>query len=151
MEPNEPEPADTEEAGSVLTKYAVNWHSKERPDIVRRTRSIVDSADMTRPGDPEQRDQIIRVQLASLLPIGQGPGDVILDTVDPICNCEPFPESANCLYREYQGRRFYLSASIAKRGHEVIHDRHGDKILGVVHNTLSVKFLTMVREEYGHQ
>lgn len=152
MESIQPEPTNTEEAESVRTKYSVNWHWRERPDVVRRTCPIVDSADMTRSGDPEQRDQIIRVQLANLLPIGQGSADVILDTVTPICNCQPFPESANCRYREHKGWRFYLTTSEMFSDCKVIHDRgNSHKILGIVNNAFSVEFLTLVRERYRHQ
>ncbi|MFD7537451.1 hypothetical protein [Streptomyces sp. NPDC059819] len=49
-----------------------------------------------------------------------------------------------------QGERFYLVAS-ARHGYETVCDRHGDDVLGIVRNSLSVEFLTMVREKYSHQ
>ncbi|NUR01549.1 MAG: hypothetical protein HOY79_34975 [Streptomyces sp.] len=145
------EASKNEENTSVRTRYAVSWRWTDRPDKVRKSRPMVDSAHMTRPGDPEQRDQLIRVQMANLLPIGQGPENVILDSVVPICNCEPFPEPANCLYRAHKGRRFYRTSSQAFADMEVIHDRSTDKIIGTVSITESVAFLTQVREKYGHQ
>ncbi|NIY68106.1 hypothetical protein [Streptomyces malaysiensis] len=141
---------DEEASTSVRTRYAVTWRWTEHPDAVRNAMCIVDSAEMTRPGDPEQRDQLIRVQLANSLPIGQGPETVILDMLDPICNCEPHPEPVNCRYATHSGRRFYL-ASTSNNGYESIIDRHGDKVLGTVSHTLSVEILTLVREKYGHQ
>ncbi|MFK0154100.1 hypothetical protein ACIQVK_18765 [Streptomyces sp. NPDC090493] len=142
---------EDEQDMSVRTRYQVSWRWAGRPGKVRRSKPMVDSAQMTRPGDPEQRDQLIRLQLKNLLPSGQEPEAVILDSVEPICNCEPFPEPANCLYREHQGQRFHLTTSTAYAGCEVIHDRHGDKIVGIVSISESVMFLTRVREKYGHQ
>ncbi|UQA91249.1 hypothetical protein [Streptomyces halobius] len=48
-------------------------------------------------------------------------------------------------------RSKHLGTSERFPGMEIVGDRNGDKILGVVHNTLSVDFLTQVREKYGHQ
>ena len=144
-------PAEDDQDTSVRTRYQVSWRWAERPEQARRSRPMVDSAQMTRPDDSEQRDQLIRAQLKNLLPLGQGLEAVILDSVEPICNCEPFPEPANCRYREHKGRRFYLTPSQQHARMEVIHDRGTDAIVGIVSITESVMFLTQVREKYGHQ
>ncbi|MFF4699883.1 hypothetical protein [Streptomyces chattanoogensis] len=149
LEDNACDSTEAEETGSVLTRYRVTWTPKGR-DEPRTNTSVVDSAEMTRPGDPEQRDQLLRIQLWSRLADGPSGSDsiVLLDVV-PLCNCGPYPEPANCLYAEHKGVRFHLVSTEAE--FEVIGDRHGDKTLGIVHNTLSVQFLTLSREQYGHQ
>ena len=142
---------ESDDNTSVLTSYRVSWMQKGT-DRSRATTCIVNSDDMTRPGDPEQLNALLRKMLAiRYLPIGQVvPDNIVLEMVDPICNCEPYP-GENCTYAEHRGERFYLTTSIAFTGCEVIHDRHRDTILGIVHNTLSVEFLTMVRKKYQHQ
>ncbi|AZM47859.1 hypothetical protein DMB38_20540 [Streptomyces sp. WAC 06738] len=141
-----------EEEVSVRTRYAVSWQWTGRPGQTRRSTCIVDSAQMTRPGDPEQRDQLIRTTLSkSSLPLDQGPENVILDMVVVLCNCEPLPTRQHCVYREHQGQRFYMTSSQTYAHMEVIHDRHRDRIIGIVSITESVAFLTQVREKYGHQ
>ncbi|MEW1922198.1 hypothetical protein [Streptomyces sp. NPDC088360] len=135
---------------SVLTSYRVTWEQKG--STTSRTETcLVDSDDMTRPGDPEQLHGLLRQMLAiRYLPIGQVvPANIVLQDVVPVCNCEPHP-GESCAWAEHKGHRFYLQTS-ARPGYEVIIDRHDNEILGTVRNTLSVEFLTMVRQRYSHQ
>ncbi|WP_030894332.1 hypothetical protein [Streptomyces sp. NRRL F-5053] len=135
---------------SVLTSYRVTWSQKGQ-DKAHTTTCIVDSDDMTRPGDSEQRDELLRKTLAIRhLPTGQVvPDNIVLHDVVPVCNCEPYP-GQDCAWAEHEGHRFHLETA-ARPGYEVIHDRHHDHVLGTVLSTLSVEFLTLVREKYGHQ
>lgn len=141
-------PGDAQE--SNLTSYRVTWTPKGK-DEPHTERCLVSSEDMTRPGDPEQRDELLRKMLGiRFLPLGTtDPDNVVLLDVVPLCNCEPYP-SEECAYAEHGGNRFFLRKS-AKDGYETINDRHGDKLLGMVLNTLSVEFLTLIRQRYGHQ
>ncbi|MGW1261262.1 hypothetical protein ACWD7Y_04775 [Streptomyces drozdowiczii] len=135
----------------LLTSYRVTWAQKGI-DTSHTEVCIVDSDDMTRPGDPEQLHALLRRMLAIRhLPIGYAvPDNVVLQDVAPLCNCEPYP-GENCAWAEHKGERFYLTTSQAYAGSEVIHDRHNNRIVGIVSIGYSVKFLTMVREEVGHQ
>ncbi|WP_329271796.1 hypothetical protein [Streptomyces sp. NBC_01451] len=143
----------TEVTASVLTRYRVTWSRAEGDGELRDTECIVDSADLKRPGDEDELTLVLRKILANAhMPIGEmRPENVALHTYLPICNCEPYPSPENCSFAEHRGQRFYLTASIARPGHEVIHDRYRHKILGVVCNTLSVEFLTLVQKKYEHQ
>ncbi|MET8342522.1 hypothetical protein [Streptomyces microflavus] len=134
---------------SLLTSYRVTWEQKGI-DKSHTEVCIVDSDDMTRPGDKEQLHGLLRKMLAIRhLPIGQGvPDNIVLQDVVPVCNCEPYP-GEDCAFAEH-GDRFYLTSS-SQPGYEVIRDHHREQVLGNVHNTLSVDFLTLVRERYGHQ
>ena len=144
------EPAD-EEPEPVRTRYRVTW-SQKGDDRQRKGFALVDDSEMTRPGDPEQRDHLIRLQKSKLLPYGQAePENITLLEVEVVCNCGPVPSSKTCAYREHKGQRFYMTTSEAYAGCEVIHDRHTGTILGIVSITESVMFLTQVREKYGHQ
>jgi hypothetical protein len=139
-----------EESGPLLTSYRVSWMQKGT-DKSRTDTCIVDSDDLTRPGDPEQLRAHLRKMLAIRhLPIGQAvPDNIVLEVVDPICNCEPFPGD-NCAFAEHGGERFFL-ATAKEHGFEWVTDRHDNRALGLVLNTLSVDFLTMVRARYGHK
>ncbi|MFI1408852.1 hypothetical protein ACH4Y0_02765 [Streptomyces sp. NPDC020707] len=117
----------------LLTSYRVCWVQKG-DDTSRTDTCVIDSNDMTRPGDLEQRNALLRV----------------LEDVIPLCNCEPFP-GADCTWAKHKGERFYLATSASRQGFESIWDRHHDAYLGSVHSTLSVEVLTLVREKYGHQ
>ncbi|MFC9755149.1 hypothetical protein [Streptomyces sp. NPDC056921] len=138
------------EQESILTSYRVTWAQKGK-DQSRTEICIVDSGDMARPDDPEQLNELLRRMLANRhLPIGQGSSsNIVLHDVIPVCNCEPHP-GENCAWAEHGGYRFRLAPSTIA-GFEAIHDRHGNKILGAVNNTLSVAFLTLVRQKYSHQ
>ncbi|MET9360449.1 hypothetical protein ABZX93_06025 [Streptomyces sp. NPDC006632] len=135
---------------SALTSYRVTWEQKGIDKSHTET-CIVDSDDMTRPGDPEQRNGLLRKMLAiRYLPTGYAvPDNVVLQDVVPVCNCEPYP-GQDCAFAYHGGERFYLTAS-SQPGYEVIRDHHREKVLGNVCHTLSVEFLTLVREKYGHQ
>ncbi len=78
------------------------------------------------------------------------PENITLFSIQPLCNCENPELRSTCDFAEHKGVRFYLTAS-AHKGFEAVHDRHGDRLLGTVSITLSVEFLTLVREKYGHQ
>ncbi|MFD9815197.1 hypothetical protein [Streptomyces sp. NPDC059080] len=138
------------EQESLLTSYRVTWARKGQEQSRTET-CIVDSNDMTRPGDPEQLRALLRKMLAVRhLPIGQVvPDNIVLQDVVPVCNCDPYP-GQDCAWAEHKGERFHLETS-TRPGYEVIADRHGDDVLGTVRNTLSVEFLALVREKYGHQ
>ena len=140
----------SETTTSLLTSYRVTWEQKGNDKSHTET-CIVDSGNMTRPGDQEQLDGLLRKMLAiQHLPIGQTmPDNIVLQAVVPVCNCEPYP-GQDCAWAGHKGERFYLEAA-ARSGYEVIRDRHGDDILGTVRNILSVEFLTLVREKYGHR
>lgn len=146
--PAEDEPEQP--SSSLLTSYRVTWEQKGIEKSYTEV-CIVDSDDMTRPGDPEQLHALLRRMLAIRhLPIGYSvPDNVVLQDVIPLCNCEPYP-GESCAWSEHKGERFRLETS-ARPGYEVIVDRHGDDVLGTVRHTLSVEFLTLVREKYGHQ
>ncbi|WNI17683.1 hypothetical protein [Actinacidiphila sp. ITFR-21] len=151
VEPEATADADSErEPESIVTSYRVTWAQKGS-DKSRTEECVVDSNDMTRFGDLEQRNGLLRRMLAiRRLPIGQAvPDDIVLQDVIPICNCGPYP-GEDCAFAEHRGQRFSLRTS-SDAGFEIIHDQHDDTTLGVVHNTLSVDFLTLVREKYGHQ
>lgn len=139
-----------EVAPAALTSFRVTWQQKgtDRPHT---TTCIVNADDMTRPGDPEQRNDLIRRMLAIRhLPIGYCiPENVVLLDVQPVCNCEPYP-GEDCRYAQQGGDRFYLTPS-RKPNFETIMDNADDQPVGYVLNTLSVDFLTMVRHRYGHQ
>ncbi|MFJ4686529.1 hypothetical protein [Streptomyces sp. NPDC088789] len=141
-----------QEASSVRTRYRVTW-VRTGNDTPRTDACLVDSAEMTRPGDPQQRDHLIRLQLAKdWLPLGEmDPQNVTLSSVQPVCNCENPELLSTCDFATHQGVRFYLTTSQTYAGCEVIHDRHNDKIIGIVSITESVEFLTQIREKYGHQ
>ncbi|MFJ4739140.1 hypothetical protein [Streptomyces sp. NPDC088775] len=136
---------------SLLTSYRVTWNAKGEDQSHTEVR-VVDSDDMTRPGDQEQLYGLLRRTLAIRhLPTGHVvPDNIVLQDVMPICNCEPYP-GENCTWAEHKGHRFYLGPAGVGGGYEAIRDRHDDSVLGVVRNTLSVEFLTLVREKYGHQ
>ncbi|MFF1693065.1 hypothetical protein ACFVXC_05485 [Streptomyces sp. NPDC058257] len=138
-------------ATELLTSYRVTWEQKG----IEKSHTevcIVDDNDMTRPGDKEQLHGLLRRMLAIRhLPIGYSvPENVVLQDVIPLCNCEPYP-GENCAWAEHKGERFYMTTSQTFPQCEVIHDRHRNKIVGIVSIGFSVKFLTMVREELGHQ
>lgn len=141
----------SETTTSLLTSYRVTWEQKGNDKSHTET-CIVDSADMTRPGDPEQLHGLLRRMLAIRhLPFGAVvPDNIVLQDVVPLCNCEPYP-GQDCAWAEHQGHRFYLGPAGVGGGYEAIRDRHDDSVLGVVRNILSVEFLTLVREKYGHQ
>lgn len=144
------EAPDQDESTSVLTSYRVTWEQKGNDKSHTET-CIVDSDDLTRPGDPEQLHGLLRRMLAIRhLPRGEVvPDNIVLQDVVPLCNCEPYP-GQDCTWAEHKGHRFHLETS-ARPGYEVIVDRHGNDMLGTVRHTLSVEFLTLVREKYGHQ
>lgn len=150
-EPQMTEPAAGADTGPMLARYRVTW-TRTGTDSPRTTECIVDFKGMTRPGDPEQRDEMLRKMLGLRhLPIGHtGPENVQLLDVQPLCNCGPYPSPENCAYREHRGERFFL-ATAREPGFEWVTDRHDDKALGMVNIALSVDFLTLVRNRYGHQ
>ena len=140
----------SETTTSLLTSYRVTWEQKGIDKSHTET-CIVDSDDMTRPGDKEQLHGLLRRMLAiRYLPTGYAvPDNVVLQDVVPVCNCAPYP-GEQCAFAYHGGERFYLTAS-SQPGYEVIRDHHREKVLGNVCHTLSVEFLTLVREKYGHQ
>ncbi|MEV5264759.1 hypothetical protein [Streptomyces werraensis] len=139
-----------EVAPAPLTSFRVTWQQKGNEQSRTET-CIVNADDMTRPGDPEQRNDLIRRMLAiRYLPIGYSiPENIVLLDVQPICNCEPYP-GEDCAYAHHGGERFFLTTA-REPGFEWITDRHDNKAVGLVLNTLSVDFLTVVRNRYGHQ
>jgi hypothetical protein len=153
-QPNPQTPTEEESeqsAPSLLASYRVTW--KQKGNGTSRTETcIVDSDDMTRPGDPEQLHDLLRKTLAlKHLPIGQiVPDNVVLQDAIPVCNCEPYP-GVQCSFAQHKGERFYLTTSGAVAGCDVIHDRHTGRVVGIVAAGYSVRFLTMVRQEAGHQ
>ncbi|WP_434598161.1 hypothetical protein [Streptomyces sp. A5-4] len=79
------------------------------------------------------------------------PENITLQDVVPVCNCENSELSSLCDFAEDGGYRFHLETSNSYAGCEIVQDRASGRILGIVSNTLSVEFLTLVREKYGHQ
>lgn len=144
------EDATTTEPTSV-TSYRVSWAEKGN-DQSHTDTCLVDSDDMTRPGDREQRNDLLRRMLAIRhLPVGRTvPDNIVLQDVNPMCNCAPFP-GAECAYAEFRGERFFLRSSSSQMGCEVITDRHDGRMLAIASTTLSVEILTMIREKYEHQ
>ncbi len=130
--------------------YRVTW-KEPGADTSRTTRCLIDAAHLSRPGDVEQRNELLRKMIAIRhLPRGLAEADrIVLLDVLPICNCMTYPNGP-CQFAEYGGTRFRLLPS-TPANFEALHDRHDDQIMGRVHNTLSVEFLTMVREKYSHQ
>ncbi|MEV1083456.1 hypothetical protein AB0I98_35450 [Streptomyces sp. NPDC050211] len=141
----------TENETAVRTAYRVTW-KRDSTDKSHTETCVVHTSQLRRPGDTKERDGILRQMLAlRWLPIGQmQPENIVLLDVQPWCNCEPEP-IRDCAYKQDGGKRFSLSASHGRPGFEVITDRHSNEVLGIVHNTLSVEFLTLVRSKYGHQ
>lgn len=143
MAANEPE-----ESG--FTRYRVTW-TLTGTDKPRTTYHRIYDRDRKRPSDPGERDALLRQLIADALPLTtkkRWENVTLLDVV-PLCNCSPH-SGENCAYAGYGGERFSLvPATVA--GWEAIRDRHGDEILGAVHSTLSVEFLTLVRNKYDHQ
>ncbi|MFB7917041.1 hypothetical protein [Streptomyces sp. NPDC056061] len=137
---------------SVLTRYRLTWSRADGTGKEQTVERFVDSADLTRPGDMDELKQVIRRMLAiAYLPTGEAqPENVHLQDVMPICNCDD-PSPGNCAFAEYGGHRFYLGPAGVGGGYEAIRDRHDDSVLGVVRNTLSVEFLTLVQHRCGHQ
>ena len=142
------EPEDSAE--DQFISYRVTWQ-QPGADTPRTTKCLINAADLSRPGDVAQRNERLRKMIAIRhLPHGLTEADnVVLLDVIPLCNCMTYPNGP-CEFAEYGGMRFRLLPS-TPANFEAIHDRHGDAILGRVHNTLSVEFLTMVREKYSHQ
>ncbi|MFE4527175.1 hypothetical protein ACFRMO_08245 [Streptomyces anulatus] len=130
--------------------YRVTWQ-QPGADTSHTTRCLINAADMSRPGDPAQRNELLRKMIAIRhLPHGLAEADniALLDVI-PLCNCMTYPNEP-CQFAEYGNTRFRLLPS-TPANFEAIHDRHDDQIMGRVRNTLSVEFLTMVREKYSHQ
>jgi hypothetical protein len=127
---------ETEEETSVRTRYRVTWQ-RTGTEESRTEDCIVDSAQMTRPGDPEQREQLLRTMLAKRsMPIGQmEPESITLQDVVPVCNCENSELSSLCDFAQDGGHRFHLETSNSYAGCEIVQDRASDRILGIVSNT----------------
>lgn len=143
----------TEEEPTVLTRYRVTW-SRSGSEETKTTESVVDSEDLSRPGDADELNLVVRRNIANAyLPLGPrmpDPENVVIHDLIPLCNCEPYPSPESCTYATYKGNRFYLTAA-DRPGYETIRDHHREKVLGTVCITLSVELLTLVQQKYGHQ
>jgi hypothetical protein len=147
--PTEETDAPTEETDiEVRTRFRVTWTRKGQ-DKPRTENCIVSDEYMTRPGDEQQRNDLIRRILANAyLPIGEmDPDNIVLLDVEPVCNCD---DLNNCTYSAHGGQRFALYSS-PEPHMEWITDHHDSTAMALVRNTLSVEVLTLIRRKYSHQ